>query len=177
VRYQNFEFNFYDLIKPNKMKNLIIFPVAILFVIMFTNSTTIKTKNIEKTSSQLCVITKIVLNKMPSLNSNGSPWDMGSGPDVYCQILSQNKVLFESGTKEDLDISTLPVSYTNKLPFTLPYLNQSYMIKFFDYENGTLLKSDTYIFGFTFNPKDYYQKSSIYLHNDSYACTLYTEWE
>jgi hypothetical protein len=158
------------------MKKLTVLAISVLFFTVLTSSK-INSEANDKSSSTLCVIKKVVLNKMPSLNKNGSPWDMGSGPDVYFKITSQGKKIFESGVKNDLDISTLPLTFSNGLPFTLPYLNQQYAIEFYDYENGSLLKGDKYIGGFYFNPKDYSNNSSINLSSSDLSCTIYTEWE
>ncbi len=153
--------------------------ITLLFVaLMFTVLASFKTNEV-KSSSKLCVITKVVLTKMAALNPNGSSWDLGSGPDVFFKIKNQDKTIFESGVASDLDVSTLPVSFTNKLPFTLPYLNNRYEIDFYDYEEGTLLKSDTYIAGFYFNPKDYENQTTIKFSSSStiFEFTLYLEWE
>lgn len=159
------------------MKKVTFLILSILLVVVLTS---LKTENLngKKSSSELCVITKVVLNKMSSLNENGSTWDMGSGPDPYFIIKSQDKQIFKSGVLVDLDVSTLPASYTNKLPFTLPYLNQKYTIEWYESENGTLLKGDKYIVGYSFNPKDYLHQSSLtFGRNENFSFTFYLEWE
>lgn len=159
------------------MKKMLTYLFAALSTIVFSSSTTIN--SLSPTSSSLCAITKLELIKIPALQSDGSTWDMSSGPDVYFKIKKQDEVIFESSVATDLDVSTLPISFTKKFPFTLPYANNQYTILFYDYEQGSLFKDDTYIDDFTFNPKDFQGQAKIEFSNENstFQFTLEVEWE
>ena len=153
--------------------------IAIVIILGTTLASFIKdSKRDYDSKSKLCVIKKVELIKMPSLNPNGHPWDINSGPDVYFIISSQGNQLFKSGVKYDLDISSLPVYFANDLPFTLPYLNQVYTVTFWEYENNTLLKKDKAIKNGSFNPKDFLNKPWVLFGDKTdFSFKIYMAWE
>ncbi|MFA4851298.1 MAG: hypothetical protein WC868_01635 [Bacteroidales bacterium] len=102
---------------------------------------------------------------------------MTSGPDVYCKICTQTTDIYKRETITDLDPSTLPRTFSSYLPVTLPYLNQKYLIMFYDYDGS--YKSDTYINGFSFNPADLtsYPSGATYSGDEKLSVKINFEWE
>ena len=143
------------------------------------SSSTARIESFLKPLSSFCVITELVVTKMHALQNDGSSWDMTSGPDVFFKIFNQNDVIFESGVSNDLDVSNLPISFKSKFPLTLPYLNNQYKVVFYDYEQGSLFKDDTYIDSYQFNPKDFERKSKIEFskENSNLKFAIFVEWE
>ena len=79
-------------------------------------------------------LSSITINAIP-LTNNGSNWDwditgLTSDPDVF-YVLKQGEVEIYSSTSQD-NISTLPISFTENLPYTINNLSLEYTIKLYD---------------------------------------------
>jgi len=115
-----------------------------------TSSTT-KTVNI-LTPTQV-KITKVVVEQVPFVDSFGSSWDTGDGPDLYFNILDATSTVELSGEGQNVPnvIETdLPVYWTFNIPFLISDLNSVHVIELWDYDSLSSNEQIGYI-GFNFN--------------------------
>ncbi|HNB13592.1 MAG TPA: hypothetical protein PKY09_11880 [Bacteroidia bacterium] len=133
------------------------------------------------------VITKIAINKIPSIKSTGEPWDNPFGnnlPDIYYIITDKNGQILRSlnpmERKEDVNPQNLPVyfSLTGK-GFVLDDLKETIFIFLYDYDSVTDpdkvgsvgFKLSDYMFG-----KDAY-KEQITKANGNTEISISVKWE
>ena len=126
-------------------------------------------------------LTKVVVEKMPFLDANGSGWDPLDGPDLYIQLLGPNPdnvVLEESGQIQNLTTSKLPVSWNLTTPFSFTNFSEFYFIQLMDFDsfdpNDVIdyvsFRLDNYISGSNAYP------SVITRSQNNSTVTLYFNW-
>ena len=125
-------------------------------------------------------LSSITINAMP-LTNNGSNWDwditgLTSDPDVF-YVLKQGEVEIYSSTSQD-NISTLPISFTENLPYTINALSQEYTIELYDNDQIAGLGENEFIGSCSFTPNEYITigGDEINIINSGVDLTLDIEW-
>ena len=125
-------------------------------------------------------LSSITINAMP-LTNNGSNWDwditgLTSDPDVF-YVLKQGEVEIYSSTSQD-NISTLPISFTENLPYTINVLLQEYTIELYDNDQIAGVGENELIGSCSFTPNEYIIDGGdeINIINSGVDMTLDIQW-
>ena len=133
------------------------------------------------------IINKIKIVAMPLINSDGNNWDSGLFeyvyPDVFYSLMSGNTELASSSSQDN--IQSLPIEFTDNLPFTLTNLYTEYSIELWDNDILVGVGSNEYIGLCRFTPADYIPSTGDeeYLigipinENDGITMILEVGWE
>ena len=125
-------------------------------------------------------LSSITINAMP-LTNNGSNWDwditgLTSDPDVF-YVLKQGEVEIYSSTSQD-NISTLPISFTENLPYTINNLSLEYTIELYDNDQIIGVEENELIGQCSLIPNEYINVggTKINIINREVNMTLDVEW-
>tara|TARA_B100000795_G_scaffold53333_1_gene34913 strand:+ start:173 stop:766 length:594 start_codon:yes stop_codon:yes gene_type:complete len=125
-------------------------------------------------------LSSITINAMP-LTNNGSNWDwditgLTSDPDVF-YVLKQGEVEIYSSTSQD-NISTLPISFTENLPYTINNLSLEYTIELYDNDQIIGVEENELIGQCSLIPNEYINVggTKINIINSEVNMTLDVEW-
>jgi len=125
-------------------------------------------------------LSSITINAIP-LTNNGSNWDwditgLTSDPDVF-YVLKQGEVEIYSSTSQD-NISTLPISFTENLPYTINNLSLEYTIELYDNDQIIGVEENELIGYCSFIPNEYItvEDTEINIINSEVNMTLDVEW-
>ena len=125
-------------------------------------------------------LSSITINTMP-LTNNGSNWDwditgLTSDPDVF-YVLKQGEVEIYSSTSQD-NISTLPISFTENLPYTINNLSLEYTIELYDNDQIIGVEENELIGQCSLIPNEYINVggTKINIINSEVNMTLDVEW-
>ena len=125
-------------------------------------------------------LSSITINAIP-LTNNGSNWDwditgLTSDPDVF-YVLKQGEVEIYSSTSQD-NISTLPISFTENLPYTINNLSLEYTIELYDNDQIIGVEENELIGQCSLIPNEYINVggTKINIINSEVNMTLDVEW-
>ena len=144
----------------------------------FLATATVDDGSCEYPSSEL-KLTRITVNSMPMTN-NGSDWDIGilgaENPDVF-YVLKQGNGDISSSTSKD-NIESLPILFTENLPYTINNLSQEYTIELYDSDQIAGLGENEFIGSCSFTPNEYIAigGDEINIINSGVDMTLDVEW-
>ena len=144
----------------------------------FLSTATVDDGSCEYPPSEL-KLTRITVNSMPMTN-NGSDWDIGilgaENPDVF-YVLKQGNGDISSSTSKD-NIESLPILFTENLPYTINNLSQEYTIELYDSDQIAGLGENEFIGSCSFTPNEYItiEGDEINIINSGVDMTLDVEW-
>ena len=131
------------------------------------------------------VLVSIKINEMPLTKSDGSNWDTGllgyEFPDVFYVLKKMNVEIASSSSQDNITI--LPITFEENLPYTLQDLSQNYSIELMDNDEIALgLGGEESMGSCSFTPINFSPAgggtypSEINISNANIDMTLELEW-
>lgn len=130
---------------------------------------------IQKTPTAIKIY-RIDILSFPQYNSNGSPWDVGSNPDVYVLFRKDNIVLYNQPNFFSNAIHTNLYSVYPQDSITITDLSANYSVSLIDYDETT---TDNFMGGIGFNIyNDRNEFPSTFVHTfEDLSFRIYVSYE
>ncbi|MCX7836051.1 MAG: PKD domain-containing protein [bacterium] len=80
-------------------------------------------------------LSRFTIHQIPFTDNQGSGWDLTTGPDVFCELVTNNTLIASTQPIFDIVQSQLPLIWDFSTPYFISNRSQLYSLNIFDYDD------------------------------------------